>query len=394
MIFHNGHPNAIRFACLTGLLLLSIVSGSAQRKEIIGYFPSWKWMVKDNPLTPEKIPYDKLTIINYAFFYPRPDGTITGRDSVGDALYLGSPQGTRLTDLAHKKNVKVLLSLGGWDDSGNFPAVAASPALRETFARSCMDAVRRYGFDGIDIDWEYPGYAEHNGTPADKENYTLLMQLLKDSLTTYSSVTGTPTLLTAAFAATASHSDCIDFKKIGAILDQLNLMTYDFHGRWSPLSNHNSPLYSSAGSDSALCMDAALTLYTRVYDIPPSKLNLGLAFYGKLFAQCTGLNSTHSAADTMYPDGASYSEILKRIGDFTRSWDDRAKVPYLISPAMKLFVSYDDEESIRIKAQYMVDREIHGCIIWEITDDYLPDGTSPLLNAVSTTFESAKTSIH
>jgi chitinase len=385
-----------RLFCLAGLTLCLVLSGTAQRKEIIGYFPSWKWNVEQNPLTPEKIPYDKLTIINYAFFYPRPDGTIIGRDSVGDALYLAGPAGTRLTDLAHRRNVKVLLSLGGWDESDNFPSVAANPALRTVFTRSCMDAMRRYDFDGIDIDWEYPGYAAHKGAPADKDNFTALLQLLKDSLQTYGKTINRPCLLTAAFSASASNAAYIDFGKVSSILDQFNVMTYDFYGAWDPLCNHNSPLYPSSGADSSRCMDAAFTLYNQTFGIPTSKLNLGLAFYGRTFSGCTSLNGTHTGSDTSHfpVTGAGYSNILALMGNFLRKWDDRAKVPYLVSTNWNMLVSYDDEESIRLKAQYMVARNVHGCIIWEITQDYLPDGTTPLLNAVAKTFGSAQTTIH
>ncbi len=380
-------------ACLAALALCLVASGTAQRKEVIGYFPSWKWRVEKNPLTPENVPYDKLTIINYAFFYPRPDGTITGRDSVGDALYLAGPAGTRLTDLAHRRNVKVLLSLGGWEDSDNFPTVAANPTLRSAFARGCMDAMRRYAFDGIDIDWEYPGYAEHKGTPDDRQNFTLLMRLLKDSLQAYGAATGSSPLLTAAFPASASQAAYIDWGTIVTILDQFNIMTYDFHGAWDSLCNHNSPLYPSAGADSAKCVDAAFTLYTRTFGIPASKINLGLPFYGRTFTGCTTLNSHHTGPDTTHfsGSGATYADILERLGNFARKWDDRAKVPYLISTLWNELVSYDDEESIRIKAQYMVDKNVHGCIIWEITDDYLPDGTTPLLTTVARTFAAAPT---
>jgi len=69
-------------------------------------------------------------------------------------------------------------------------------------------------------------------------------------------------------------------------------------------------------------------------------------------------------------------------------------VPYLVSASWNVLVSYDDEESIRIKAQYMLDKNVHGCIIWEITGDYLPDGTTPLLDAVARTFASAQRTIH
>jgi chitinase len=74
---------------------------------------------------------------------------------------------------------------------------------------------------------------------------------------------------------------------------------------------------------------------------------------------------------------------------FTRFWDDRAKVPYLINLEWKTFVSYDDEESVGLKAQYVLDRKACGVIIWEITGDSLPDGSTPLLNAISRKFTPA-----
>ncbi len=69
-------------------------------------------------------------------------------------------------------------------------------------------------------------------------------------------------------------------------------------------------------------------------------------------------------------------------------------MPYLVSTAWNMLVSYDDEESIRLKAEYVVKKNVHGCIIWEITGDYLPDGTTPLLNSVYETFTSAQPTIH
>ena len=370
--------------------LLAAGLSPAQRKEVIGYYPSWKWTSRDNLVSPARIPYDKLTIINYAFFAPKPDGTIAGRDSVGDAKYLRSAPGTTLTDLAHRHGVKVLLSLGGWDDSDNFPAVAATPVLRAAFAHACIGAIKAYGFDGIDIDWEYPGYSDHKGTPDDTRNFTLLLQTVRDSLSVYGKQTDRHYLLTAALPAAATHAARIEVKNIAQILDQLNIMTYDFSGPWDPRSYHNSPLYPSLGGDSTRCVDGAFALYHRTYGIPAEKINLGVPFYGQTFARCTALNAPHAGADTLHfsSSGAFYYDIRANLDRFTRRWDDHAKVPYLVSTDWNLFVSYDDAESIRAKAAYIVDNGIHGLIIWEITGDYLPDGTTPLLDTIVSTFQS------
>jgi len=370
----------------------------SQKKEVIGYYPSWKWRSRDNLVSPVRIPYDKLTVINYAFFYPLPDGSLVGRDTVGDALILRGerdPRGrgykprTGLTDVAHRSGVKVMLSIGGWEDSKNFPEVASTDAGRAQFAHSCVDQIRTYGFDGIDIDWEYPGYADHRGTPEDKQNFTRLLRVVRDSLQSYGTLTGREYPLTAALPASASALTNYEMDKLAVILDQLNVMTYDFNGPWDPLSGHNAPLYAPQPDDSVRNADAAFNLYVHTLNVPAEKVNLGVPFYGQTYTQCTSLYAPHAGADTVHfsPQGAFYYDIVPLLNKFTRKWDDRARVPYLISTEWNMLISYDDEESVGYKAQYVLDHNACGLIIWEITGDYLPDGTTPLLDVIDAKFK-------
>ena len=370
--------------CRTAVLILLLVSASspAQRKEVIGYYPSWKWNSRNGLVTPARLPYEKLTIINYAFFVPMSDGGISGKDTIGDGLYLRSRPS--ITELAHQHSVRVMLSLGGWEDSDNFPVVASTPPLRAAFAHSCAEAIRIYAFDGIDIDWEYPGYADHKGTAADKENFTALLQTLRDSLTAMSVSEGRRYLLTAAISSGTGGLAYIDINRVAEILDQLNIMTYDFYGPWSPLSNHNSPLYPAPGADTTRCVDAAFRLLHETLGVPASKINLGVPFYGHTYTACSTLNAPHHGADTVHFSkfGAFYYDIIRVLDKCARHWDDRAKVPYLVNTSWNLLISYDDEQSIRAKAQYVLDNKVHGLIIWEITGDFLPDGSTPLLNSL------------
>jgi GH18 family chitinase len=102
------------------------------------------------------------------------------------------------------------------------------------------------------------------------------------------------------------------------------------------------------------------------------------------------LYTHHKGVDTVhFSDGdCFYYDIVASWGKFSRKWDDRAKVPYLVSSSWKTFISYDDEESIGYKARYVVDHHACGLIIWEINGDYLPGGATPLLNAIDSTFRS------
>jgi chitinase len=384
-IAHTGLPmHRFSISFFIALIVLSSPTASAQPKEIIGYFPSWKWNSRANLVSAERIPFDKLTTVNYAFFVPLPNGEIVGKDTVGDRLYLRSGSGHRLTDLAHRHGTKVLLSIGGWEGSDNFPAIAASASRRAVFAKSCMAALAEFDFDGLDIDWEYPGYADHQGTPNDKHNFTLLLRALRDSLDERGQNTGKTYLLTAALPAGTSMVANIALDTVSMLLDRLNIMTYDFHGPWDSVSDHNSPLYPSKYADSTLCVDAAFRLYRTTYGVPSAKINLGVPFYGHTFTHCTALQSTHRGADTTHfsAAGTFYYDIFRLRKSFTRYWDDQAKVPYLISPAWELFVSYDDEESVRAKAQYVLDHNACGVIAWEITGDFLEDGSTPLLDAI------------
>ena len=375
--------------------IFSSLSALSQNTEIVGYYPSWKWRTQKILPVPENLSYAKVTTINYAFFYPLADGTIVGRDTAGDARILGLPYVGRqdgegkvnvsLTAIAHRNNVKVLLSIGGWEDSGNFPGVAADQVKRNQFAHSCMERIREYEFDGIDVDWEFPCYADHNGTSADRDNFTLLLGILRDSLNTKRRIGGQPLLLTAALPSGGPNATAMDIRAIASILDFLNIMTYDFNGPWDPRSGHNAPLYAGAGINPGQTVDGSFTFYTQTCGIAPRKLNLGIPFYGHTFARCSTLNAPHAGSDTVHfpRQGAFYSNIVERLKNFTRIWDDSAKVPYLVSRDWNTLVSYDDELSVRIKARYVKEHGALGVIIWELTGDYLPDRTTPLLDALA-----------
>ncbi|MCS6824680.1 MAG: glycosyl hydrolase family 18 protein [Cytophagaceae bacterium] len=184
-------------------------------------------------------------------------------------------------------------------------------------------------------------HAEHKGTPQDKQNFTLLMQAIRDSIDAYGEKIKYKFLLTAALGAAPSNMENIEWDKVKDILDLMNIMSYDYNGVWSPDANHNSPLYepaSPAGWGGSL--DASFTRLTQQYKVPPEKICVGVAFYGrsllmKDMESCKLYSTEHlKKTDTItfaVDEGQpQYFNILLQKHKFTEMWDDTSKVPYLI----------------------------------------------------------------
>lgn len=217
-------------------------------KEVVGYYPNWQWYDRAKLVSPQTIDYSKYTILNYAFLKPEADGNISLIDPWADEnLLLGQNDwinggyiaNTSLIDIAHNNGVKVLPSIGGWTLSNNFPGIAADPVKRQTFAQACVQLLQDYNFDGIDLDWEYPGYVPHGGGPEDSENFTLLLQEVRTAIDNYGASIGKEMLLTAAVGANPDRMDDVQWDQVANLLDIINLMSYDFFGAWDATSNHN-----------------------------------------------------------------------------------------------------------------------------------------------------------
>jgi chitinase len=165
-------------------------------------------------------------------------------------------------------------------------------------------------------------------------------------------------------------------------------MTYDFAGYWNPRTGFNAPLYPwGEEGAAALGGDTAVRAYLDA-GVPPGKLVLGVPFYGRAFAGVNdenhGLAQKHSAKPPRATGSGlewSWRSIAKHYLDQgpTRHWHDQAKVPWLYDREKKLFITYDDPESLKLKAQYVRDQSLGGVMIWELSQD---DEKSTLLDAL------------
>ena len=302
---------------------------------------------------------------------------------------------------AHQNGVKLLPSIGGWTLSNNFPSIAADPTKRGAFAQACVNLISAYQFDGIDLDWEYPGFAEHGGTPQDKANFTLLLQEIRTAIDNYGASINKTMLLTIAVGAAPDKMDDVEWNNIVQVVDIINLMSYDFFGAFDPITNHNSPLFAPAQGNPEFNIHKSATRLINTYGVAPNQITVGVPFYGRSHTT-TGTPGLHvpgtGNADmiTFQADQGTplYYNVIANMNLFDRYWDPLAAVPYLLGKgSLNTFVSYDDPVSVAKKAEYVVDYGLRGAIIWEITGDYLETApgsgviaSTPLADTLNHTF--------
>ena len=373
-------------------------------KYIIGYYPSW---AAEREVFVKDIPASKLTHINYAFSNVSADGecilgdlaedverihsaaeSVDGQEDAQSSPFHGNFQ--QLLELKKKyPDLKVLISIGGWSWSENFSNAAQDEASRQRFAASCIALyLKQYKgvFDGLDIDWEYPvSGGENPGKPEDKENFTLLLGEIRRQLDELGAQDNRHYLLTIAAPVGPGNIRNLEPEEIAATVDWINMMGYDFHGTWDSTTNFNAPLFRTSAdpADAGLNVDAALQTYLSE-GVSPEKLVLGVPFYGHGWSGVPDVDhglyqpASGAAPGTWEPGSYDFRDIQETyFSSEKRHWNSDAHVPWLYDPVSKIFISYDDSQSLEGKAGYARDMGLAGIMIWDLSQ-----GDETLLDAI------------
>lgn len=338
----------------------------AETNRVVGYYAAWSAY---HGFLPNQLEASKLTHINYAFANIGSDLKLT----------LGYPdideENIRLLNELKQENpdLKTLISVGGWNWSGRFSDAALTEETRTAFADSCVDFIVKYGFDGVDLDWEYPvsgGLTSNSKRLEDKENFTLLLQKIREKLDARGTQDGKHYLLTIAGGAGSSYVENVELSKIGQYLDYASIMTYDLHGTWDSHTDLLAPLYGNedASPQYKASVDQAVTNWLNA-SFPAGKLVLGIPFYGYLYSSVTdnnrGLYQTFAGASSISWQDIKNNYLTK--SGYTRYVHSQSKVPWLFNGT--IFITYEDQDSIGEKTDYIKSKGLGGAMVWELSQD-------------------------
>merc|ERR1719277_1805047 len=301
--------------------------------------------------------------------------------SVKECAYGGNVGALRCLRDADHPHLKLVFSLGGWTRSTYFSGCAKTAAKRSKLVANAVARMTENGFDGIDVDWEYPvccgaagdpskGIPPNEVDPADWDNYLLLLHEMRAALD--AAHPSAHKELSIAMGMSPKVSGVAPRASLAAVLDVIYLMTYDYNGAWLMQTGHNAPLYEDPAAEGLLpenyYIDWGVGLWSG--DVPPSKLVLGLPAYGRAWV---GVDTEYGIGTGKHP--GTYEEGLVSWYDIKgryyapadRKWNDASKVPYYAANGM--FISYDNPASIAAKAEYAQVRGMAGMMWWEASDD-------------------------
>jgi chitinase len=339
------------------LLFIGLPGFAQQPYKIIAYATGGAETIKQYPL-------DKLTHIIYSFLKIQNDTlTFHNKDQENTVQELVALKATN-------PKLKIMVSVGGWSGCSFCSDLFASNEHRKNFAKTTVALFKKYGIDGLDLDWEYPaieGYPGHKYDAADKNNFTELIKALRQEM-------GDDYLLTFAAGGFVKYlEESVDWSAVMPMVDFVNLMTYDLVGGYATVTGHHTLLrdYRHYQESTTKCVNWLLKK-----NIAPGKLIIGAAMYARVWEDVPDVD--HGLYQPgKFKQGVAFADFKNYFSDtsgYKYYWDKKAKAPYQYNASKKLFATFDDERSISEKIKSIRRKKLGGIMFWELAQDMKADG--------------------
>ncbi|WP_256256965.1 glycoside hydrolase family 18 protein [Nonomuraea pusilla] len=394
----------IALSLTLGLTAVAVPAEARAGFHRVAYFIQWgvygrNYHVKDVDTTGAAA---KLTHLNYAFGFVSAEGACYSADPWADwqrpvpaeqsvdgvADQPGQALNGNLNQLrklkARHPGLKVLISLGGWTGSKYFSDAVLTAESRARLAESCVDLWLRGNlpglepgagagvFDGIDLDWEWPGSSGNDGNvirPEDRRNFTLFLEELRARMSAFA-----PRAQLTAFlpAATAKIDAGYEVREVFRQLDFATVQGYDLHGSWERQTGHNGNLLTDRRDPNPVRYSVDRTVRDYLSrGAPARKLVIGVPAYGQ------GWTGVNAGGDGLYQPATGpapgkwaagtedYKDLVAKPGKRYR--DLRTGTTWLYDG--NEFWSYDDPAVLLQKAAYIRLKGLGGSMMWSIDQD-------------------------
>ncbi len=360
--------NKLFLILLCALYIVSIYSDNHKnnnyKPKVIGWYTHWSSRHKVLPLDISDIDASKLTHLNIAFLHVESNGSLSIEQS-GKFV-------TNLIPLKKKySHLKIFYAVGGVR-SENFSRICKNDYLRKRLIKNLIEFAIKYGFDGIDIDWEVPGQPKGKDTEKDHIHFVTLLRELKKN------IQERKCRLEVSVSVPGSKYKLKEYnlEEIVNYVSWLNVMTYNYAGAWSKKIFHHTALYPD--------IDASVTYLLHERNILPEKIVMGLALYGRSFKleiprrrwrrelKILGGINAGPGLGTFDKGAIAFWQIKQLPSSYKKFWDDKAKVPYLYNNKTYEVITYDNEKSLQLKCAYVIQHKLGGVMIWELWQDCRP----------------------
>lgn len=337
----------------------------------VAYFVNWGIYGRKYP--PQNIPAEDLTHILYAFANVQADsGTVVMSDKWADSEihYEGDSWGDTGNNLygclkqinlmkKQHRHLKLLLSIGGWTYSPNFHPVVVNPALRANFVSSSIKILEDYGFDGLDIDYEYPGNEEQ------ARGYVDLLRELRQGLDAHAHRMGVHYKypLTIAAPCGPANYEKLCAREMDQYLSFWNLMAYDYSGSWDSVANHQANVRGPP-INTTMAVD-----WYKSQGIHPSKLIIGMPLYGRSFLNTDGPGCPYNDVGEGSWERGSYDYRALPLPGATPHRDEHAMASWSYDPRTREMITYDSEEVVKLKTHWINHMRLGGAMFWELSGD-------------------------
>lgn len=328
------------------------------------------------------IDYSNVTHIDFSFIVPKSasDPTLVYENQADetaavsyysdltDKTFLG--YGDKLLTKAHASDVKVLISLAG---AANLKILLADNNLRAQFVTNLVKLLEQRGYDGIALDYEYPG------SNSEGYNILMLMQDLRVAFVKSTVLSSKKMILTMAMPVGDWAGKYYDMAALSKCVDWFSPMTYEFGS--ATIANINSPLYKNTTTGNSSGIDDAVNYYVNTRAVNPMQLSIGVPFYGSQYTGYSAMGASATGALRATKD--MYKDFISK-GGFTEMWDNVTQHSYYVNSSTNMMIVYDNEKDMATKGAYVKSKGLKGAMIWELSRGFISGAAdpNPLLTAL------------